>query len=68
MGDRMEYDYTWITWYVPHSLKLIAVIGFILVFGHNLLDYVVLPKEGAGYILMSIFFNARFTTHVSNRA
>lgn len=43
------------------SFKLVVIIGFILVFGHNLFDYVALPQQGAGYVLMSIFFNARFS-------
>lgn len=43
---------------VRTSIKLIIAIGFILFFGHNILDYVQLPKEGAAHVLWSIFFTA----------
>jgi uncharacterized membrane protein len=43
---------------VRTSIKLIAVIGFILVFGHNIFDYLSLPDKGAGSILLRLFFTA----------
>jgi len=43
------------------SIKLITVAGVIIVFGHDLFDYVQLPQAGTGHILMSIFFRAFFT-------
>lgn len=43
---------------VRTSIKLIIAIGFILFFGHNILDYIQLPKEGAAHVLWSVFFTA----------
>lgn len=43
---------------VRTSIKLIIAIGFILVFGHDMLTYIDLPKEGAGHVLWSVFFTA----------
>ncbi len=43
---------------VRTSLKVIVVIGCILVFGHDLLNYMQLPQEGIGNVLMRVFFTA----------
>jgi uncharacterized membrane protein len=43
---------------VRTSLKLIVVIGCILVFGHDILNFLQLPKEGTGNVLLKIFFTA----------
>jgi uncharacterized membrane protein len=43
---------------VRTSLKLIFIVGCILVFGHDILDFMQLPKEGAGNVLLKIFFTA----------
>jgi uncharacterized membrane protein len=53
------------------SPKLVLIVGLLLFFGHNILDLVNLPKEGAGKTFMAIFFRASFTiipldsTHVA---
>lgn len=43
---------------VRTSLKLIIITGVILVFCHNLTDYMQLPQQGAAHVLLSIFFTA----------
>ncbi len=43
---------------VRTSIKLIIVIGAILFFGHNILDYFQLPQTGLAHIFWSIFFTA----------
>jgi len=45
--------------FVRTSAKLVAIVGIILVFGHNIIDYMQLPKAGAAHVLWSIFFTAR---------
>jgi uncharacterized membrane protein len=45
--------------FVRTSTKLIAAVGIILVFGHNIIDYMQLPKEGTAHVLWSMFFTAR---------
>lgn len=39
-------------------VALIAAIGLLIVFGHNILDYLTLPKTGAGNFLIVMFMNA----------
>ena len=46
---------------VHTSIKLITAVGIIIVFGHDLFNYVHLPQSGTGHVLMSIFFKAFFT-------
>jgi uncharacterized membrane protein len=46
---------------VRTSMTYIIVIGCIITFGHNILDYVRLPQQGAGHVLWSIFFTASGT-------
>lgn len=41
---------------VRSSYATIVVIGIILFFGHNILDYVSLPREGAGAVMWQLFF------------
>jgi len=36
------------------SVSVIFIIGCLLFFGHNILDYVTLPKEGVGSIILSM--------------
>ncbi|MGC4038936.1 MAG: heparan-alpha-glucosaminide N-acetyltransferase domain-containing protein [Chitinophagaceae bacterium] len=36
------------------SVTAILVIGCILFFGHNIIDYITLPKDGAGSVLLNI--------------
>jgi len=40
-------------------LRVIAVIGLIILFGHNLLDYVRLPQNGLSGCLSTLFVSAR---------
>lgn len=40
-------------------VKVIAIIGAVIFFSHDLLDYAHLPKTGIGYALDSLFFTAR---------
>jgi uncharacterized membrane protein len=40
------------------SLRVIAIIGLIIFFGHNILDYITLPKTGAANVFMTMFFTA----------
>jgi uncharacterized membrane protein len=49
---------------VRTSLAFVLLVGCLVFFGHNLLDYLNLPKQGAGYVALSfllttnkIFFN-----------
>ena len=46
---------------VKLPLKVIAAIGALILFGHDILDYIALPKSGAPFILDSIFFTTRGT-------
>ncbi|WP_423146398.1 DUF1624 domain-containing protein [Rubrolithibacter danxiaensis] len=41
------------------SKKLIPVIGVILVFGHNIFDYIHPPETGFSAVLMKVFFTSR---------
>jgi uncharacterized membrane protein len=43
---------------VRTSIKIIIALGFVIVFGHDIIDFIQLPKQGAGNILMSILFTA----------
>ncbi|HEX5652590.1 MAG TPA: heparan-alpha-glucosaminide N-acetyltransferase domain-containing protein, partial [Chitinophagaceae bacterium] len=43
---------------VRFSQKLILIIGLILFFGHNALDYYDLPQSGAGAIALQLFFRS----------
>ena len=43
---------------VRTSYKLIIAIGFIIVFGHDLINYITIPKQGTEHTFMSIFFTA----------
>src|SRR5665213_590361 len=43
---------------VRAPLIVFGIIGGIIVFGHNILDFVPLPKTGAGNVLMTLFFTA----------
>lgn len=43
------------------SSRLVLVLGLILFFGHNLLDYVVLPESGAASVAMNLFFRASWS-------
>jgi uncharacterized membrane protein len=40
------------------SLPVIAAVGVIILFGHNILDYVQLPKTGFGASLLSFFVSS----------
>ncbi len=44
--------------FVRTPLPVIIVVGCILVFGHDLIDYIPIPKQGTEHTLMSIFFTA----------
>jgi uncharacterized membrane protein len=46
---------------VRTSLKLIAIVGFILVFGHDILDFIQLPKDGAANFFLRVFLTATGT-------
>ena len=43
---------------VRTSMKLIIALGVIIVFGHDLIDYMQIPQQGTEHVLMSIFFTA----------
>jgi uncharacterized membrane protein len=43
---------------VRTSIKIIIALGFIIVFGHDIIDFIQLPKQGAENVLMNIFFTA----------
>ncbi len=43
---------------VRTSMKLIIALGVIIVFGHDLIDYIQIPQQGTEHVLMSIFFSA----------
>jgi uncharacterized membrane protein len=43
---------------VRAPLTVIAIIGGLIFFGHDILDLIQLPKAGAGYVLLKIFFTA----------
>ena len=46
---------------VRTSIIYIILIGCIITFGHNILDYVQLPQQGAPHVLWSLFFTASGT-------
>lgn len=39
-------------------LAVIGTIGLLIIFGHNITDLVTLPKDGAGAILIKVFFTS----------
>ncbi len=43
---------------VSASIKYILLIGCIITFGHNILDYFQLPQQGTAHVLWSVFFTA----------
>lgn len=43
---------------VRGSYKLILATGLIIFLGHNILDYVTLPTEGAAFVVWRIFFTS----------
>jgi uncharacterized membrane protein len=43
---------------VRAPLMVLGIIGGIIVFGHDILDFVPLPKTGGGNVLMNLFFTA----------
>lgn len=43
---------------VRTSIKLIIALGFIIVFGHDIIDHIPIPQQGTEHVLMSIFFTA----------
>jgi uncharacterized membrane protein len=53
---------------VRAPLAVIGVIGGLIVFGHDILDYLQLPQNGtdAGYILLRLFLTARATLFTIN--
>ena len=46
---------------VRAPLKIIAFIGALIFFGHDILDYLTLPKSGTEYVLTSLFLEAQGT-------
>ncbi|SHM79905.1 DUF1624 domain-containing protein [Mucilaginibacter sp. OK098] len=46
---------------VRAPLVVIGVIGSIIFFGHNVLDYMQLPQSGPGHVLLTVFFTATGT-------
>jgi len=46
---------------VRAPLWLIGAIGALIFFGHDILDYVTLPKSGAGFVVEQMLFSAQFT-------
>ncbi len=44
--------------FVRTSLRVIIIIGCLLVFGHDLIDYLQIPKAGTEHTLISLFFTA----------
>ncbi len=40
------------------SVKIIVVLGFIIVFGHDIIDYMLIPQHGTEHVLISILFTA----------
>jgi uncharacterized membrane protein len=46
---------------VRTNMTVIIITGCILFFGHNILDYVDLPKEGAANVAWNIFFTSPLT-------
>ena len=46
---------------VRAPLYVIAILGVIILLGHDILDYIHPAKSGASFILESIFFTAQFT-------
>ncbi len=43
---------------VRTSTKIIVALGFIIVFGHDIIDYIHIPQQGTEHTLMSILFVA----------
>jgi uncharacterized membrane protein len=43
---------------VRTNLIVIVLIGCLIFFGHNIFDYVTLPKEGAGRVVLTILFTS----------
>src|SRR6266487_2416052 len=46
---------------VRTSMTVIVVTGCIIFFGHNILDYIHLPQQGAGNVLLKIFLTTSTT-------
>jgi len=46
---------------VRTPLTVIGIIGGLIFFGHDILDYMQLPKTGGEYVLLRIFFTAKGT-------
>src|SRR3954454_9366758 len=46
---------------VRTSMTVIIVTGCIIFFGHNVLDYIHLPQQGAGGVLLKIFLTTSQT-------
>ncbi len=46
---------------VRAPLAVIGVIGGLIFFGHDILDFIKLPETGAGFVLVKLFFTARGT-------
>lgn len=45
---------------------VIAIIGGVIFFGHDILNYLKLPESGAAYVLLRLFFTAKGTILVIN--
>src|SRR5215471_1526030 len=43
---------------VRTNMTVIVITGCIILFGHNMLDYINLPKQGTGSILWNVFFTS----------
>jgi uncharacterized membrane protein len=52
---------------VRTSITTITIIGCILVFGHNILDYVTLPRQGTESVLWNVFFTSNFIFYQLNK-
>jgi len=48
---------------VRTSVKMVMIIGCLIVFGHNILDYLTLPQQGAASILWRVFFTTTFRVY-----
>jgi len=46
---------------VRAPLTVIGIIGGIIFFGHDVLDFLALPTAGPGFVLLKVFFTARGT-------
>lgn len=51
---------------VRTSRTIIITVGFILFFGHNVLDYATLPTTGAAGVLWNVLFKANFAFYHFN--